>query len=148
MGEYAEMMLDGTCCAACGEFMGDGDGFASYCSPECAGEHGATHYGTGDGLTAPDPKPHKCDQCDRSFAKAGGLKMHKEAKHPPDKLECPECGKMCAGAYGLQQHMNAKGCGLFSKEFESPVKIANRKRRESGELDVLDDGDDFGVVTS
>jgi len=32
MGEYAEMMLDGTCCCSCGEFLGDGDGFAAYCS--------------------------------------------------------------------------------------------------------------------
>ena len=32
MGEYAEMMLDGTCCCSCGEFLGDGDGFAVYCA--------------------------------------------------------------------------------------------------------------------
>jgi hypothetical protein len=36
MGEYAEMMLDGTCCAGCGEFMdGSGDGFPRYCSEAC-----------------------------------------------------------------------------------------------------------------
>jgi hypothetical protein len=28
MGEYAEMMLDGTCCSSCGEFL-DVDGLAS-----------------------------------------------------------------------------------------------------------------------
>lgn len=32
MGEYAEMMLDGTCCCSCGEFLGDGDGYAVYCA--------------------------------------------------------------------------------------------------------------------
>lgn len=32
MGEYAEMMLDGTCCCNCGEYLGDGDGFATYCA--------------------------------------------------------------------------------------------------------------------
>lgn len=32
MGEYAEMILDGTCCQGCGEYLGDGDGFPVYCS--------------------------------------------------------------------------------------------------------------------
>lgn len=32
MGDYAEMMLDGTCCCSCGEFLGDGDGYAAYCA--------------------------------------------------------------------------------------------------------------------
>jgi hypothetical protein len=33
VGEYAEMMLDGTCCASCGEYLhGAGiDGVPSYC---------------------------------------------------------------------------------------------------------------------
>lgn len=34
MGEIAEMMLDGTMCALCGEFLRDGedgDGFPEYC---------------------------------------------------------------------------------------------------------------------
>jgi hypothetical protein len=36
MGEYAEMMLDGTCCSCCGEYLdGDGDGFPVMC-PSCA----------------------------------------------------------------------------------------------------------------
>ena len=35
MGEYAEMMLDGTCCQCCGEFLHDGedgDGCPQYCA--------------------------------------------------------------------------------------------------------------------
>ena len=32
MGEYAEMLLDGTCCEGCGEYMGGGaPGFPRYC---------------------------------------------------------------------------------------------------------------------
>lgn len=32
MGEYAEMMLDGTCCEGCGEYLGGGSpGFPRYC---------------------------------------------------------------------------------------------------------------------
>lgn len=42
MGEIAEMMLDGTMCECCGEFIGDGDGFPRYCSPQCAGDRGQT----------------------------------------------------------------------------------------------------------
>lgn len=35
MGEYAEMMLDGTCCAQCGEFLESrSDGYARLC-PSC-----------------------------------------------------------------------------------------------------------------
>lgn len=38
MGEYAEMMLDGTCCAGCGEFLLNDDplGIPDYCSEDCA----------------------------------------------------------------------------------------------------------------
>lgn len=35
---YAEMMLDGTCCSCCGEFLGDGDGFAMMC-PSCSDDN-------------------------------------------------------------------------------------------------------------
>lgn len=41
MGEIAEMMLDGTMCAGCGEFLNDGedgDGFPEYCSA-CAPDY-------------------------------------------------------------------------------------------------------------
>lgn len=31
MGEWAEMMLDGTMCSVCGEFMGDPTGFPMTC---------------------------------------------------------------------------------------------------------------------
>lgn len=32
MGEYAEMMLDGTCCSSCGEYLGSNNGYATQCS--------------------------------------------------------------------------------------------------------------------
>jgi len=40
MGEIAEMMLDGTLCECCGEFIGEGDGFPQYCSSECSSGRG------------------------------------------------------------------------------------------------------------
>lgn len=32
MGEWAESMLDGTCCSVCGDYMGDGGGYAVTCA--------------------------------------------------------------------------------------------------------------------
>jgi hypothetical protein len=41
MGEYAEMMLDGTCCEACGCYLDrEPQGFPGYCSKECAADRG------------------------------------------------------------------------------------------------------------
>ncbi len=42
MGEIAEMMLDGTLCEACGEFMHEGKagGIPRYCSVQCAASRG------------------------------------------------------------------------------------------------------------
>jgi hypothetical protein len=44
MGEIADMMLDGTLCEGCGEFIDDdgAEGFPRYCSKECAAGRGAT----------------------------------------------------------------------------------------------------------
>jgi hypothetical protein len=35
MGEYADMMLDGTLCACCGDFIGEDAGYPIYCSEAC-----------------------------------------------------------------------------------------------------------------
>lgn len=37
MGDIADMMLDGTLCEGCGEYLGEGDGFPQRC-PGCGGE--------------------------------------------------------------------------------------------------------------
>jgi len=45
MGEIADMMLDGTLCEGCGEFLNnDGPGYPCYCS-ECGGPGGDPHKG-------------------------------------------------------------------------------------------------------
>jgi len=41
MGEIAEMMLDGTLCECCGEFIGHDTGIPGYCSRQCAKDRGA-----------------------------------------------------------------------------------------------------------
>lgn len=41
MGEIAEMMLDGTMCEGCGEFLdGESPGYPRYCSKQCAEDRG------------------------------------------------------------------------------------------------------------
>lgn len=81
MGEYAEMMLDGTCCASCGEFMGhfgEPDGFPGYCSPQCASDAGI------------DMDPVYCPPSAR-----------RNARDTP----CPICKRKFRGEQGAAQHM-------------------------------------------
>jgi hypothetical protein len=40
MGEIAEMMLDGTLCEGCGEYIGKSEGYPQYCSLDCAHDRG------------------------------------------------------------------------------------------------------------
>lgn len=77
MGEYAEMMLDGTCCEGCGEYLGDGDGFPRYCSTACAAGLEAITY-----LPAPSkPIPKtKCPECGKKVKRAG-LRDHLRDMH-------------------------------------------------------------------
>lgn len=83
MGEYAEMMLDGTCCATCGEYIGRGArGFPGYCSRQCAIDGGS-------------------DQS-QVIGKA------RFPEHKPDVVTCPYCKRLLQGETGLQMHIAAK----------------------------------------
>jgi len=43
MGDIADMMINGEMCECCGEYLGgNGEGFARYCSKECAKNRGAS----------------------------------------------------------------------------------------------------------
>lgn len=50
MGEAAEMMLDGTCCQVCGEFLLNDDpaGYPVTCAG-CGGDDGLSQMGNGEG---------------------------------------------------------------------------------------------------
>lgn len=88
MGEYAEMMLDGTCCACCGEYIGSDNGFATYCTG-CAPDFGVEPF---SGLPVerlrpkraiePPPKPCVCGTCGKPFKSKGARKKHRRAVHP------------------------------------------------------------------
>lgn len=88
MGEYADMMLDGTCCASCGEFIGTDNGFATFCGG-CAPDFGVEAY---TGLPtvkarkrsgpAGKPKPCTCGTCGKSFKSKGARRNHRRRMHP------------------------------------------------------------------
>lgn len=70
MGEIAEMMLDGTLCQVCGEFMGDDCGYPRTCD----GCHARPEL-------YPKGKPKvKCPTCGKKV-KAAGLADHERDSH-------------------------------------------------------------------
>ncbi len=81
MGEYAEMMLDGTCCSCCGELLGDWEnpaGYAMTC-PSCADD-------LDDEPAAKTPRTETtwgCGECGRDFGSRNALGQHIRAKHSP-----------------------------------------------------------------
>ena len=85
MGEIAEMMLDGTLCQGCGEFMGDACGYPR----SCAG----------------------CAKEERAQAHKGVLKRHQEIK----KVKCPTCQKRVKAIgladHQRDAHERGKGSG-------------------------------------
>lgn len=78
MGEIAEMMLDGTLCECCGCYIGDGEGYPRYCSPQCARDRGATYI---DDQPTKGQRRHSCGVCGRKLKSAEGVEQHMRDKH-------------------------------------------------------------------
>jgi len=77
MGDIADMMLDGTLCQFCGDFMGgEGDGFPVTCSA-CQVENNCNEFGL---PKKPPAKKVKCPQCGKKVKEAG-LEMHQKDVH-------------------------------------------------------------------
>lgn len=68
MGEIAEMMLDGTLCEGCGEFMGNTIGYPRRCA-------GCER----DGLKG--TKAYACQFCHKGFRTAQGKDEHEKQVH-------------------------------------------------------------------
>lgn len=79
MGDIAEMMLDGTLCEGCGEYLGDGDGYPQYC-PTCQGDG----RGYEDALNLPGSTKTTCPTCGKRVKKAG-LADHRRDVHTKAK---------------------------------------------------------------
>lgn len=95
MGEIAEMMLDGTLCEGCGEFMdGDGDGIPRYCSPQCAARSGMIYE---QPISRAKARKGERVNLTREIA-AGGIKT----------FSCPVCSKRFRYTTALEQHQRDK----------------------------------------
>ncbi len=77
MGEYAEMMLDGTMCMSCGEYLGSDNGFPTPC-PNCADDF-SEYYEP----IPKQPKKHKCRTCNKRFRSTAARDQHeRDVGHP------------------------------------------------------------------
>jgi endogenous inhibitor of DNA gyrase (YacG/DUF329 family) len=81
MGEYADMMLDGTLCEGCGTFIDfdGGEGFPRYCSNQCARDRGALHA-LPHPVSTLSPNKINCPTC-RKRVKVAGLADHMRDAH-------------------------------------------------------------------
>lgn len=131
MGEYAEMMLDGTCCAECGEYLGSNAGYAVRCA-SCGGD-GDLYFDVRDAMTA---KPHACPHpdCSKTFTTKAGARQHFEAKHR-ERAQCPGCQKWFVDEKARDQHREALerrgGCG-------NGWKNSTQRREEDDDFQVID----------
>ena len=77
MGEIADMMLDGTMCQLCGEWLHEGEdgpgypGYCASCQPDDRPEYRTpTHY-----------RHVSCPTCHRRFREKSHMKQHRRDKH-------------------------------------------------------------------
>jgi hypothetical protein len=98
MGEIADMMLDGTLCEGCGDFIGRHAGFPQYCSPRCAADRGLPY-------TPPTQRPRSSATAKKAARHNRERKLRAKAAGKP--FEC-YCGKLCRTADGLKAHQQAK----------------------------------------
>ena len=65
-------------------------------------------------------KNHKCESCDRSFARAGSLKIHIHTVHENHKdYKCESCSKSFSQAGSLKRHIHIVHEGYKDYKCES-----------------------------
>lgn len=80
MGEYAEMMLDGTCCSSCGEYLGSDAGYPIMCAG-CAPKEEPKQEKKPRAVSLAAPAKVACPYCFTRVKKVG-FADHLSAKHP------------------------------------------------------------------
>lgn len=80
MSFFEDYVEDGTCCASCGVFLGEGDGFITYCvSCEPVAAHSSNPRQKGKG---------KCSVCGKKFGGVLAAQQHmRDAHNAPMKGE-------------------------------------------------------------
>lgn len=76
MGQITDMLLDGTLCIGCGEYLGQDNGYPGHC-PSCEPEPYASIPAERDG---------KCQDCGRQCRGVQGLRDHTKFAHGPRAL--------------------------------------------------------------
>lgn len=109
MGDVAEMMLDGTLCAGCGEFLDqEPQGFPGYCSAQCARDHGSD-------LAIPRSRRSKGNATKAARINAERERIAGEGL-PLKSFSCPSCSKRFRYAVALAQHERDKHGALKTAE--------------------------------
>lgn len=88
MGEIAEMMLDGTMCEGCGEWLHDGEdgpGFPGLCA-SCARVRGVAATTKRPWVPSGRPPEAKCRVCGKRCRSVDGLAMHARDKHQASEI--------------------------------------------------------------
>jgi hypothetical protein len=84
MGDVADMMLDGTLCQTCGEYLGNPTGYPRSCR-SCGGDKGAGPFDfrpTKKLKPAPKGKKVQCQYCNRKAKEGRGMADHMRVMHP------------------------------------------------------------------
>lgn len=84
MGEIADMMLDGTCCQACGVFIGESGGLGQACGV-----------------------PRFCRDCGGDKECVGVKRLQskrKKSRGGVGEVRCPKCGKRFKTEQGVADH--------------------------------------------
>lgn len=117
MGEYAEMMLDGTCCEGCGEYLGDAQGFPDYCA-SCKAD---IQVAQAKPASTRKERPFRCGSCKRTFTTEQGRETHAAFKH--GDLLVPVLTK------ALQNLLNGIETGVIASDHDETFANAIKQAR-------------------
>lgn len=121
MGEYAEMMLDGTCCSSCGDYLGGDEGYPVICA-SCKREE---RYEPRVPRFAKDkikPSMPRADQVNcpvcRKVVKAVGLNDHLRDVHGEKPGHAPRLDLTSTGAATIYIRFSEDGRHMRKWSFE------------------------------
>jgi hypothetical protein len=99
MGEYAEMMLDGTCCQYCGEYIGSNNGYPTSCA--CCSddvEEDLPRYFKKRQKS--NKRNKKCPLCESWFCDDKAINNHLMCKHKA--IKCQYCNEVSQDWFELK----------------------------------------------